>query len=198
MNRQYRNLLIAVALVIPLCAGAAYADDITDSINEALAYYQKGEYTEAASTLNYAVQLIQQKKGGSLESILPKPLAGWTAEDATSQSAGAGMFGAVTANRRYRKEASSVTVDIITDSPMIQGVMMMFSNPAFAVADGGKLEKIAGQKAIVKYKPSQKQGTIQIMVANRFLISIEGRAVAQADLKKYAQAIDYKNLATLP
>lgn len=200
MNRRYRNVVkaAALAMVLTLFAGLAYGDDITTSINEALEYYKNGEYTEAVSSLNYAAQLIQQKKGGSLESFLPNPLEGWTAGDTTSQAAGAGMFGGVSAECQYQKGESSVKVSIVTDSPILQGMMMMFTNPAFAVSDGGKLEKIAHQKAIVKYKPSEKQGDIQIMVANRFLVSIEGSGVAKADLKKYAEAIDYEKLATLP
>ncbi len=202
MNRPYRSIVktIVLAMVLTVFAGLAYGnDDITTSINEALEYYKNGDFTEAVSSLNYAAQLIQQKKGGSLESFLPNPLEGWKAEDTTSQAAaGAGMFGGVSAERQYQKGESSVTVRVVTDSPMIQGMMMMFTNPAFAVSDGGKLEKIARQKAIVKYKASEKQGDIQIMVANRFLVSIEGRGVDKADLKKYAEAIDYKKLAALP
>ncbi len=189
---------MAMAMVLILSAGTAYGDDVTTSINEALEYYQNGEYTEAVSNLNYATQLIQQKKGGSLESFLPNPLKGWTAEDTTSQAAGAGIFGGVSAQRQYEKGNRSVSVTIVTDSPMIQGMMMMFTNPAFAVSDGGKMEKIARQKAIVKYKPSEKQGDIQIMVAGRFLISIEGSGVTKTELIKYAEAIDYKKLKTLP
>jgi hypothetical protein len=75
---------------------------------------------------------------------------------------------------------------------MLQGTMIMFTNPAFALSDGGKPEKIAGQKAIVKYSSSEKQGDTQIMVASRFLISIEGSGGAKSDLKNYAAAIDYK------
>lgn len=201
MNMKYRNTgkaIAVLALMLTVFAGLAYGDDITTSISEALEYYKNGDYTEAVSSLNYAAQLIQQKKGGSLESFLPDPLEGWTAEDTTSQASAAGMFGGVTAERRYDKGDTSVTVRFVTDSPMLQGMMMMFTNPALAVSDGGKLEKIAGQKAIVKYRTSEKQGDIQIMVANRFLVSIEGSSVAKADLKKYAEAIDYKKLAALP
>ena len=64
--------------------------------------------------------------------------------------------------------------------------------------DGGKLEKITGQRAIVKYSSADKEGDIQIMVANRFLVSVDGRDVSKSDLKNYAAAIDYKQLAMLP
>ena len=185
--------LVLMAFSIP-----GYADDIEDSIKEALQYYENGEYKDAVDSLNYASQLIQQKKGKGLESFLPEPLSGWTAQETSSQAAGAAMFGGgVTAERKYSKGSSSITIQLITDSPIMQSMMMMFSNPMFATSDGGKLEKIGRQKAIVKFDPNSKRGEIKIVVANRFLVLIEGSEVTKEDLKGYAKAIDYKKLKSL-
>ena len=162
-------------------------------------YYKDGQYTDAAGSLDYAAQLIRQKKGGELTSLLPEALKGWKADDATSQAAGAAMMGGgITVERSYHKGSSKVTIQVISDSPLMQGVMMMLSNPMFASSDGGRLERISGQKASVKYNENNERGDIKIVVANRFLITIEGRKVAKDDLKEYAKAIDYKKLAALP
>jgi hypothetical protein len=187
-------------LTAGLVAGAAAAEDeVLTSINEGTDFYKNGEYAEAVTSLNYAVQLIQQKKGDVLKQILPAPLDGWEAQDADSQAAGAAMFGGgVTAERRYSKGDSEITIRMITDSPMMQGVMMMFSNPMFATADGGKLERIGKQKAIVKYDESGKSGDLQMVVNNRFLVTVEGNDVARDDILAYARAIDVKKLAELP
>lgn len=190
---------ITLFLIFMIFPVSGYTDDVEDSIKEALQSYKNGEYKEAAESLNYASQLVQQKRSTGLESFLPEPLKGWTAKEASSQAAGAAMFGGgITAEREYRKESGSITVQIITDSPMMQSMMMMFSNPMFATADGGKLERIGRQKAIVKYDKDNKEGDIKIVVANRYLVSIEGRHVSVEDLKAYANAIDYKKLQTLP
>jgi hypothetical protein len=187
---------LAVSLVFPLFA---HADDVTDSINEGLEYYQQGEHGSAVESLNYAVQLIQQMKGEGLEAFLPEPLAGWTAEPTTSQGAGGAMMGGgVTAGREYYKDSSSVDIQIISDSPMLQGMMMMFANPMLAAADGGKLEKINGEKAMVKYDAGSREGEIKVAVAKRFFVLIDGNDVSKEDLKAYAQKIDYKKLAALP
>ncbi len=196
----HRWLTGTLFTVILLAAfGPAYADDVTEAINEGLQYYNEGQYTDAAGSLDYAAQLIRQKKGGELTTLLPEPLGGWKAEEATSQSAGAAMLGGgVSAERKYQKGASRIEIQYVTDSPIMQGVMMMFSNPMFAASDGGKMERIAGQKTIVKYSASEKSGDIRIVVANRFLITIEGEDVTKEDLVAYAKAIDYKKLAALP
>jgi len=195
-----KKLVLAAVLGMGLGAGVAGADDeVIQSINEGTEFYNNGEYAEAVTSLNYAVQLIQQKKGDVLTQLLPEPLDGWSAQAAESQSAGAAMFGGgITAQRQYSKGDSRMTIRIITDSPMMQGVMMMFSNPMFATSDGGKLERIGKQKAIVKYDESDKSGSLQMVVDNRFLIMVEGDSITHDDLLAYAGAIDLKKLAGLP
>ena len=176
-------------------SGAVWADEITDSIDEAIEYYKEGDFVEAANSLDYASQLIRQKRSGNLEAFLPEPLAGWSAEDVKSKATGAGYLGGmISTNRKYRKDQSSVTIEIITDSPALQSMVMMFSNPAYATADGGKLTKIKRQKAIIKYRPSRKDGEINIVVAKQYLVTIKGRKVEESDLVDYASAIDYKKL----
>ncbi len=187
---------IVTALFLVISA-TAYADDIKDSINEALEYYSNGELTDAIESLEYASQLIKQHKAKEMEAFLPAPLPGWTAQK-TQSKAGGGMFGpGVSAESRYIKAKASVTVQIFSDSPLMQGAMMMISNPMYATADGGKLEKIGRQKAIVKYDPGSKRGDIKMVVANRFFIQIEGRDMSEDDLKGYAKGIDFKKLARM-
>jgi hypothetical protein len=196
-GRKLKAVAIAASLVV--FSGTSHADDVEDSINEALEYYHDGEYKDAVESLNYATQLIQQKKGGVLETLLPEPLDGWSAQPPSSQAAGAAMFGGgVTAERTYSKNSSSVDIKIITDSPIMQSMMMMFSNPMFAASDGGKLERIGRQKAIVKFDATSKQGEINIVVDKRFLVTIEGSDVSAEELKAYAEAIDYKKLKAMP
>ena len=186
-------------LIFMICPVSGYADDVEESINEALQSYKKGEYKDAVDSLNYASQIIQQKRGSDLESFLPEPLKGWIAQKASSQAAGAAMFGGgITAEREYKKGSSSITVQIITDSPLMQSVMMMFANPMFATADGGKLERIGRQKAIVKYDADSKDGDIKIVIANRFLVSVEGQGITGEELRAYAKAIDFKKIQSMP
>ena len=77
---------MVVAILMVVFIGYACADDVTDAINEALQHYKGGNYSEAMNSLNYASQLVGQKKGGNMQSFLPEPLQGWTAEDKKSES----------------------------------------------------------------------------------------------------------------
>jgi hypothetical protein len=191
--------LILLTLFFVAWTTGLQADEVTDTVNEALENYKEGHYSDAVANLNYASQLIQQKKGEDLKALLPEALKGWSAEEASSQAVGVAMMGGgVTAERRYQKEDSNITIQIITDSPILQGVMMMISNPMFAASDGGKVQRINQQRAIVKYSAADRSGSIQIVVANRFLVSIEGYGITGEDLEAYAKAMDYKKMEALP
>lgn len=194
----YRTHRLAVALAFALGLGAARADDVEDSVKEAMQAYQAGDYQGAASSLEYAAQLVRQKRGNVLQSTLPGPLTGWTAEDAKTEAAAASLFGGMTsAERVYRKDDASVTVRVVTDSPMLQGLMGFLTNPAMAAASGMKMQRIADQKAMIKYDPATKAGEITMVVANRFMITVEGTGAEQQDLVGYAGAIDFKTLQGL-
>jgi len=71
--------------------------------------------------------------------------------------------------------------------------MMMFGNPMFATSDGGKMQRINGQKAIVKMQPSDSRGEIRMVISNT-LVTVEGRA-DEPELKAYAEKINIKGLA---
>lgn len=188
------RLVISLCLGSFLAASTVRADDVTDSIDEAVKAYKANDFAAAAQALDAAAQLVRQKRGDLFKALLPAAPSGWTAEEATSQSAGASMFGGgVTAERRYTKGDSSITVKLITDSPIMQGVMMMMSNPMFANSDGGKLERIKGQKAIFKNKNGS--GSVNIVVNGTLLVQIEGSDVKDADLRAFAEAIDYGKIA---
>lgn len=196
-QRVFLRLPLALCTAGMLASGAVLrADDVTDQIDEAMKAYKENDFATAAQGLEAAAQLIRQKRAEGFKAYLPGAPAGWTAEDAASSAAGAGFFGGgVTAERNYTKGDASVSVKLVTDSPMLQGMLMLVNNPMFASSDGGKLERIKGQKAIVKHDATGKSGSINIVVAGSLLVTIEGSNVTAADLKLFAEAIDYAKIA---
>jgi len=171
-------------------------DDVLTTIEQAVKQYKAGDLSGAASNVEYAAQLIRQKKSEKMKELLPKPLAGWQGEKASAQAMGTAVFGGgVTVSRKYTRGGSRVDVEIVSDSPVLQSVMMMLNNPMFAGAGGGNLQTIKGQRAIVKYDPSAKKGEIDIVVAGRFMITVKGQNVEEKELVDYAAGVDYAGLS---
>ncbi|HPY39948.1 MAG TPA: hypothetical protein PLM98_05485 [Thiolinea sp.] len=189
------QLIAVVALSTITSFFSVQADDVTDSIQEATDAYAKGDKAKALESLNYAVQLIQQAKAQGLEALLPQPLTGWAAEKAESTAVGTAMFGGgITVDRRYTKGDGSVDIQIVTDSPMLQGMLTLFANPMFATASGGKLEKVAGQKVISTYDANTQSGEYQFAIANKYMVTVKGEKVSADEMKAYAEGIDFKKM----
>jgi hypothetical protein len=178
-----------------MATASGQQDDVLTTIDQAIKQYKAGDLSGAASNVEYAAQLIRQKKSEKMKDLLPRPLAGWQGGEASAQAMGTAVFGGgVTVSRKYSRDKSSVEVEIVSDSPVLQSVMMMLNNPMFAGAGGGNLQTIKGQRAIVKYDPSAKNGEINIVVAGRFMVTVKGQNVKQDELVKYAEAVDYQRL----
>ena len=190
--------ILVLALAILIGGGAADADEVLESIQEATEAYNDKAYTEAVESLEYAKQLILQLTSEGLKSFLPQPLEGWEAKEAKSQNLGM-MGGSAGIEQEYRKTSSGsggqsrVTMTIMGESPMFQGMMNMF-NPAVVGSTGGKLQKIKRNKAIVNYSMDNRDGEIMINVDKTYLVIIKGYNVDKDDLMNYAKAVDYKGL----
>jgi hypothetical protein len=166
----------------------ARADEIGDAITAATKAYQAGELSGAKQQLDLASQLISEKVAEALIAALPKPLMGWKA--GTPDTTAGGGFGlAVTqaSNSYTNAKGESVEVTISSDSAFLGQLVAMLSNPQLA-ALMGKTVTIGSQRAI-----QTKEGEVQMMVNNRFVIQVNGGGTAD-DKLNYAKAIDFNVL----
>lgn len=192
---KYIYYIFLYTLLTTIFPQFLYADEVLTTIEEAVNQYQKGDFDGAASNLDYAAQLIRQKKSEALKEVFPEALTGWQAETPTSQATGTAAFGrSISVSRTYQRKPSTITIDIVSDSPLMQSLQMMLNNPVFAGAGGAKLETFNSHKGIVQYNEAEKNGDINIVVKDRFMVTIKGQDVGREDLMAYAQAVKYAEL----
>ena len=145
-------LILSLGMVLPL---AASADDTLDAIEQGLDLYKKGKFSKAIGELEFALAQLRQKKAEALEKLFPPAPEGWSINKSNSGSSGgaAGMFGGgVSASRAYRQTSGKgqATIEVISDSPMMQGMAAMLQNPMFLQGNkGSKLIRFKGEKAIL-------------------------------------------------
>ena len=188
-------LFVRCAVLLAFCAlpilSALAADDVLDAMEQARKSYQAGDLAGAKQSLDLASQLIGQKNAEAFAALLPKPLAGWKADDAQTTAIGSSMFGASTASRSYRNaKDETVDVQITGDSAMVAQLAPIMANPQIAGAMG-KIVRVGNQRAI-----QNAQGDVQMIVANKFLVMVSGSAPADAKIA-YAQAVDVAKLAKM-
>ena len=180
------SVLAAGAFILgPL---GAVADEIEDAIKEATAAYKKGDLNEASKMLDYASQLIRQKRGGDLKAkVFPEPLPGWTAGDAESDASGAAILGGmagVNLSREYKKEDKKVRIEVHADSPIVRSMAGMLKNPALIAAGGGKVTRINGNMAMIK------DGDLQMMAGDNAFINVDGTKATEDEVIAYAKGIN--------
>ena len=184
--------MFAGAAVLALAAfPAAVADEVIDAIDQARKAYQSGNLGEAKQSLDLASQLIGQKNAEGFALLLPKALPGWKQEKTDTAAMGTSMFGASMATGRYTNaKGDDLEIQITGDSAMIAPLAAVFANPQFAGAMG-KIVRVGNQRAIVT-----KEGDVQMVVNNKFLIVVQGSGSA-ADKLAYAQAVDVNKLSKM-
>lgn len=188
---RLRMLACAVLLALTVVPAGA-ADDILDAIDQARKAYQSGDTATAKQSLDLASQLIGQKNAEAFAALLPVALPGWKADKAQANAMGTSMFGGVSAaSRSYTNDkGDTVDVSITGDSTMVMQFAPILNNPAMAGAMG-KLIRIGSLRAI-----QSQDGDILMLVANKFLINVQGSADAASKIA-YAQAVDVAKLSKM-
>ncbi|HLY89710.1 MAG TPA: hypothetical protein VKQ27_12060 [Acetobacteraceae bacterium] len=186
--------LVALMLLMIAAAPMAHADDVTDQINEALKAYQKHDTQTALAALDAAENLLRQARADTLKDLLPPVPAGWTADDAETTTVGVAMMGGgTTVSRTYHLEAQQVEVQIMADSPMLQGLATLLGSP-FAAAGGMKTVVIGGRR--MSY--SENDNSYMALIGDKVIVKVEGnKDTPDPTLKSFVGAIDFAGIEKL-
>ena len=185
------RILFAAVFLAALVLPALAADKILDTIDAARKAYQAGDMAGAKQSLDLASQLVGQKNAESFAALLPAALPGRKAEQAETTSVGVTVFGVTSASRRYTGPGDrDIEVRITGDSSLVVQFAQFLINPAIAGAMG-KLISVGDQRAL-----QTNEGSINMVVANKFLVTVDGLADAASKLA-YAQAVDVAKLSKM-
>ena len=202
MTKQWRwilipSLLLAGSLSAAETHSVTEADaEIKQAITTATEAYQTGELSQAVTQLDYAATLIRQLQAHELGKLFPEPLPGWQADKVDSQAGAAGLFGGgINASRSYHQADNRLEINIMKDSPLLQTMGMLFSNPSMASMSGYKVTRIQGHTAMSKAEGGKRE--LQMLIENRILLQFNGRNLSEDDLKAYAEAVDIEAITKL-
>ncbi len=191
-QRLFQASLLSAALGV---ATALPADEISEQITLGLQAYQAGELRQSTQELQYAIAQIQEKLDSQYTTLLPDPLPGWNAGEAQAQSGGLAMMGGGTqVSREYTKDGGSeqVQIQLMADSPFLQAMSMMLSNPMMMQSDPDtKLYRHGRYRGMLKHRANSDQWEISLMVANRILVQVSGSGMPSKDaVEAYLEALD--------
>jgi hypothetical protein len=189
MHRRAPLALAAVLALAPGLAAPAAADEIAETIEQALGAYRGGDTEGARADLEYAVKLLTELKAASLATFLPAAPAGWTRTDAEADGAGIAMAmfgGGTAAAATYTRGAETITLTLLGNSPMVSGMAAMVSG--MASMTGGKTERINRTEFAVS------EGEVQGVIDGKVLVRAEGTAPA-SEMTALIRLLDFPGLA---
>jgi len=173
----------------------AFADDVLDSLERAKKLYQEGNYSKAVSELQFTAGLIQDRQVERYKVILPDPPPGWSGDQPQiNRGGGLGVAVGVTVSRTYHGDAGQkVTVEAVTDSPLISGLAMVLGNPM--LLGNNRLVMVNGEKAMEEWDQANGSRKLQVIIQNRMLLTISGSNLKSKDvLYQFAKKMDFNKI----
>lgn len=179
---------LCAALAAGLLAGAALADEFTDTLESAIKAYNDGDVAGAQQDVDYAGKLLTAMKAESLAKFLPPAQDGWTREDENADEAGGMMAmlgGGTTTGATYKKgDGADLTITLVANSPMVNGIAAMVGGMA---GMGGKPMRIQ------RTEFANNDGELQGVVNGKVMVSVTGDATLE-EKTAYLEAMDFKGL----
>ncbi len=198
MRAKYFCIVLVIVTLVAALPLAAAADEVEDQIKLGLKLYQQGKYNQAAEELQFALAQLRQKKADSLTAVFPKAPSGWKAQEPESKSAASGLLGGgISASRQYRQEGGKgrAFIELMSDSPLIQSLGMMLSNPMFMQGNrGARLVRVQGYKAMLTKR--SRGAELQALVEGKVLLKVSASRCQQPDqvVLDLARKIDMNKL----
>jgi len=218
MQMLRRLIIVAVCLGVVVMMGCGKKSDQDESARSAEAagtqapvaeetapdYAKMAEENRKALTEMNKGKNIESVPAATLKALLPAELPGMKRTNATSERTQSMGIDMSSAEGEYNAaDGSDADVRIkLTDTGNMSGSMRMgmsawMTGNYSRETDTGyeKTTTINGCRGMEKYDTQNKEGSLEIMVADRFIVEIEGYGVTMEMLKQAVDKIDLKKLA---
>lgn len=181
-----RTTVFALALAGALSAGslAARADETADGLARALELYNKADLAGALREIAFANSAIAQKLNEAYGSTLPEAPAGWTADEISVETSAVMGLGQSVSRVYSDPNGASVRLSLAADSPLLQTMGMVFSNPMLAAQAGFQRVRINGEEALIQTDKAGGTTMVMLVIAGRLLLQAEGSDGATEDAVK--------------
>jgi len=200
MNMTLRHCCAAICILC-LAGAPALADETTDAMKKAQAFYRQGNLGKAYKQLEEAAAEIMHRLATLYAKIYPAAPQGWTLppHKSSAKKSMRGLGRGILLIRHYRQNAGGGVATaqmIVDDRGIVAGLIDVLSNPATVKRMKGTWVPIeGGGKAIVTFNEARKRGNIRLLVARRFYITITARNIeSRAFLTSLLSAWDFAGL----
>jgi hypothetical protein len=125
-------------------------------------------------------------------------IAGWEGQKVDGNTLDAGGMKLTTVERRYKKGAASAEVSIVDYSESAQaltGLTALWNFSSESAEGYQKSITIEGAKGWETYENASKKGELFLLVAGRYMISIQLKGLPAPETQAWAKNFNFKKLA---
>jgi len=165
-------------------------EKVSEKTAEAAGESKKGEETKkVAEAINFNV----------LTAWLPE-VAGWTKEDTRGYQTSYGNFSVSIAETTYVKGETEIGAVLIDTAgrPEAMGGFKMMTEMKYSAQDDNhyvKTYELDGYPAAEEYNFKDKEGSLQVLIGNRFLVILRGHNIENTEvLKSFFKNFDAKKM----
>jgi hypothetical protein len=186
---KFTRSILAAAIAIA-SAQAAFAQD-----------------DKAAATTKPTTQAAGPVDFRKLKEVLPENLAGLKRDEATGERTGFGEMKFSSARATYvndkeKDDAPRIDLQILdygTNKQMVEGLALWTKMEIDTESDGGyqKTVKVQEQPAMEQFQNEGKTGQLQLLVADRFFVTLNTTNLPVEQFKKIGEELKLKDLAAL-
>ena len=137
----------------------------------------------------------------ALKAYLPASVAGFTREEVSASSSGAGGYEGSQAEARYTKGGASLRLEVsdLGAAGALAGMATAFNVKSSKETATGyeKVGKVGGRMTQESYDRQSKSGEYSVLVADRFMVQAKGDGVTMDELKAAVGAVDQGRLEGL-
>lgn len=201
MKKSFLSVFVIIAGLSFSCGNNETTEEKPKNQLEALKEF--GEKAESMAKDLENNEVVDPVDFRVLKELLPQKADNLPLKESSGEKNGAMGFTVSTAEAKYESEDGQSSIDIsIIDAAGISGFGMM-GLAAWSLAEVDKetstgYEKtlsLDGHKAFEKYDNTDKSGEISVIVADRYIVKVEGDQVTMDQMKKALKDIDLNTLA---
>lgn len=178
----------------------AFTQEFAKQVSTARSAYASGKLDDSRFAMQQMLQEIDMVIGKEVLKILPAKMEEQAASTTKDQVTGTSGFIGTSIHREYGTADKMVTLDIITNSPLIGTFNAILSVPFIANNGDQKVIKIDGYKAVVQKVGGATEGSsdyeVQLPLHNN-LITLKAPGYTQDQVIKMANTLPTSQIAKM-
>ncbi|HYH16589.1 MAG TPA: hypothetical protein VD794_15270 [Flavisolibacter sp.] len=188
---------LSITLTLTLIASS---QEFAKQVNTARSAYASGKLDDSRFAMQQMLQEIDMVIGKEVLKILPSKMEEQAASTSKDQVTGTSGFIGTAIHREYGTADKMISLDIITNSPLIGTFNAILSVPLIANTGDQKVIKIDGYKAVVQKVSGGTEGAsdyeVQLPLHNN-LITLKAPGYSQEQVIKMANTLPTSQIAKM-